>query len=497
MTQPYATIIGLEVHVQLATASKLFCRCSTQFGAAPNTQTCPVCIGLPGSLPVMNRRAFELSLQTAVALNCNIPEFTKWDRKQYFYPDLPKGYQISQFALPMSADGYLEISDSKDRFETKQIRILRAHLEEDAGKSVHDEVAGKADSEIDLNRTGTPLLEIVSEPDMRSALEARTYLQELKLLLTYIGVSDCNMQEGSLRCDANVNLELTNPAGEAVRTPIVEVKNLNSFRGVEAALTFEIARQEKEFDECDGVYLDDSKQTRGWDAQRGVTFAQRGKEDASDYRYFPDPDLLPVTFSDEYVAELRDRLCEPPAQRRSRFVEQMGLSEYDAAVLIDQGPHTADYFERVALECQDAKRAANWVTQDVLRELKERDQAIDDFSVDPQGLASLISLIIAEELTTRSGREVFAALVEGEGGEGTVPERIDRIVAERGLAAVADTDQLDQLIETVIAGNQQAADDFRDGKEAAIGKLIGEVMREAGGADPKTVREALIAKIRS
>jgi aspartyl-tRNA(Asn)/glutamyl-tRNA(Gln) amidotransferase subunit B len=315
--------------------------------------------------------------------------------------------------------------------------------------------------------------------------------------MVYLEVSDCNMQEGSLRCDANINLEVTNPAGEAVRTPIVEVKNLNSFRGVEAALTYEIARQEKEFDECDGVYPDDSKQTRGWDADRGVTFAQRGKEDASDYRYFPDPDLLPVTFSDEYIAELRDGLCEPPAQRRRRFVQQLGLSDYDAAVLIDQGPQTADYFESVARQCQDAKRAANWVTQDVLRELNERDQAIDDFALDADGLATLIGLITSQELTTRSGREVFAVLVEGGGGEGTVAERIDRIVQQRGLAAVADTAQLDQLIDTVIAGNQQAAEDFRDGKDAAIGKLIGEVMREAGGADPQKVREALIAKLRS
>ena len=500
MTSPL-TIIGLEVHVQLQTRTKIFCGCANRFNPdEPNVQTCPVCLGLPGALPVMNRLALELSLQAGLALEGSIAGLTKWDRKQYYYPDLPKAYQISQYDLPFCQGGHLDVEvqhEEQGEREIRRIRLIRVHLEEDAGKNLHDESGGGGESRVDLNRAGTPLLEIVSEPDIRSAPEAHRFLEELRLLMVYLGVSDCNMQEGSLRCDANVNLELTNPAGEAVRTPIVEVKNLNSFRGVEAALTFEIARQEREFDECDGVYPDDSKQTRGWDAQRGVTFAQRGKEDASDYRYFPDPDLLPVTFSDEYVAELRDRLCEPPAQRRSRFVEQMGLSEYDAAVLIDQGPHTADYFERVALECQDAKRAANWVTQDVLRELKERDQAIDDFSVDPQGLASLISLIIAEELTTRSGREVFAALVEGEGGEGTVPERIDRIVAERGLAAVADTDQLDQLIETVIAGNQQAADDFRDGKEAAIGKLIGEVMREAGGADPKTVREALIAKIRS
>jgi aspartyl-tRNA(Asn)/glutamyl-tRNA(Gln) amidotransferase subunit B len=499
MTSP-RIIIGLEVHVQLQTRTKIFCGCANRFNPdEPNVQTCPVCLGLPGALPVMNRLALELSLQAGLALEGSIASFTKWDRKQYYYPDLPKAYQISQYDLPLCQGGHLdvEVQQQDGEIETRTIRLIRVHLEEDAGKNLHDESGGGGESRVDLNRAGTPLLEIVSEPDIRSATEAYRFLEELRLLMVYLKVSDCNMQEGSLRCDANINLEITNPAGEAVRTPIVEVKNLNSFRGVEAALTYEITRQEQEFDACDGVYPDDSKQTRGWDADRGVTFAQRGKEDASDYRYFPDPDLLPVTFSDEYIAGLRDGLCEPPAQRRQRFVQQLGLSDYDAAVLIDQGPQTADYFESVARQCSDAKRAANWVTQDVLRELNERDQAIDDFAVDADGLATLISLITSQELTTRSAREVFAVLVEGGGGEGTVAERIDRIVPQRGLAAVADTAQLDQLIDTVIAGNQQAAEDFRDGKDAAIGRLIGEVMREAGGADPQKVREALIAKLRS
>ena len=493
-------IIGLEVHVQLQTRTKIFCGCLNRFNPdEPNVQTCPVCLGLPGALPVMNRLALELSLQAGLALEGSIAGFTKWDRKQYYYPDLPKAYQISQYDLPLCQGGPLdvEVEQQDGEIETRTIRLIRVHLEEDAGKNLHDETGGGGESRVDLNRAGTPLLEIVSEPDIRSATEAYRFLEELRLLMVYLGISDCNMQEGSLRCDANINLELTNPAGEAVRTPIVEVKNLNSFRGVEAALTYEITRQQKEFDEFDGVYPDDSKQTRGWDADRGVTFAQRGKEDASDYRYFPDPDLLPVTFTDEYIAGLRDGLCEPPAQRRRRFVQQLGLSDYDAAVLIDQGPQTADYFESVAMQCSDAKRAANWVTQDVLRELNERDQAIVDFAVDADGLATLISLITSQELTTRSAREVFAVLVEGGGGEGTVAERIDRIVQQRGLAAVADTAQLDQLIDTVIAGNQQAAEDFRVGKDAAIGRLIGEVMREAGGADPQKVREALIAKLRS
>ena len=266
------TVIGLEVHVQLATDSKLFCRCSTRFGAEPNTQTCPVCIGMPGTLPVMNRHAVELARKTAVALNCDIPEYTKWDRKQYYYPDLPKGYQISQYDLPMSADGYVEISDPKGAFEAKRVRILRAHLEEDAGKSIHDEAAGKADSEIDLNRTGTPLLEIVSEPDMRSSAEARAFLQELKLLLTYLEVSDCNMQEGSLRVDANVNLHIE-VDGEKVATPIVEIKNMNSFRAVERALDYEAERQLREWKETGRRLGESPKQTRGWDDAAGVTRA--------------------------------------------------------------------------------------------------------------------------------------------------------------------------------------------------------------------------------
>src|SRR5215218_9548065 len=307
MTQPYDIIIGLEVHVQLSTASKLFCGCSTKFGAEPNTQTCPVCIGMPGTLPVMNREAFQLSLKTAIALDCNIPSFTKWDRKQYYYPDLPKNYQISQFDLPMSHEGHLEIRDSKGGFEPKTVRIRRAHLEEDAGKMLHDEKSGKGDSLVDLNRTGTPLLEIVTEPDLRSSAEAKVFLNELKLLLTYLGVSDCNMQEGSLRVDANVNLHIDIPQGK-VATPIVEIKNMNSFRAVERALDYEAERQWREWHETSRKLGDAPKQTRGWDDTAGVTRGQRSKEESSDYRYFPDPDLALVTVDQNQVTEIRTSL---------------------------------------------------------------------------------------------------------------------------------------------------------------------------------------------
>src|SRR5271156_261349 len=318
MTEPYTIIIGLEVHVQLSTQSKLFCRCSTKFGAPPNTQTCPVCIGMPGTLPVMNREAFRLGLRTAVALDCQIARFTKWDRKNYYYPDLPKGYQISQYDLPFSFEGGLAISDPKGKIEPKRIGIIRAHLEEDAGKSMHDELAGQADSRIDLNRAGTPLLEIVSQPDMRSPAEARAYLTEIKLLLTYLGVSDCNMQEGSLRVDANINLHIDTPAGK-VATPIVEVKNMNSFRAVEKAMEYEAQRQWQVWRETGQRLGDVPKQTRGWDDVEDITRGQRHKEESSDYRYFPDPDLVPVTVAADEVDAIRAALGELPAALRTRL----------------------------------------------------------------------------------------------------------------------------------------------------------------------------------
>src|SRR3954468_18886303 len=332
----YTTIIGLEVHVQLSTASKLFCGCSTMFGAEPNTQTCPVCIGMPGTLPVMNREAFQLSLKTAIALDCSIPSFTKWDRKQYYYPDLPKNYQISQFDLPMSHEGRLEISDPKGGFETKTIRIRRAHLEEDAGKMLHDEKTGKGDTLVDLNRTGTPLLEIVTEPDLRSSAEAKVFLNELRLLLTYLLVSDCNMQEGSLRVDANVNLHIDRPEGN-VATPIVEIKNMNSFRAVERALDYEAERQSCEWQETGRKLGDAPKQTRGWDDAAGVTRGQRSKEESSDYRYFPDPDLAPVRVQASEVDTVRNAQSELPSGLRSRLESEFALSAYDADVLVNQG----------------------------------------------------------------------------------------------------------------------------------------------------------------
>lgn len=481
---PYTTVIGLEVHVQLATESKLFCRCSTDFGAEPNTQTCPVCIGMPGSLPVMNRRAYELALRTAVALNCDIPEFTKWDRKQYYYPDLPKGYQISQFDLPMSDDGYLDISDPKVRFQPKRVGILRAHLEEDAGKSIHDEAAGKADSEIDLNRTGTPLLEIVSQPDMRSPAEARAFLQELKLLLTYIGVSDCNMQEGSLRVDANVNLHIE-VEEQRVATPIVEVKNMNSFRAVERALQYEPDRQFLEWQETGRKLGEAPKQTRGWDDAAGLTRAQRGKEESSDYRYFPDPDLVPVVTSAKHVDAVRRGLPELPAALRERLSEDYGLSAYDADVLVNQGWPLVDYFVEVADASGSGKLACNWVSQHVLRELKANDISIDQFDIAAKDLAALVSAVDGGALPSARAIDVFQRMLSD--GEDT-----PTAMAKLGIAKV-DESQLEALCRELVAANPKIVADVKSGKTQAIGALIGQAKQRNPNVDPARVREICLA----
>ncbi len=480
MSQPYTTVIGLEVHVQLATKSKLFCRCSTQFGGEPNTQTCPVCIGLPGSLPVMNRDAYDLSLKTALAINCEIPKFTKWDRKQYYYPDLPKGYQISQYDLPMSSAGYLEISDEKGAFEAKRVRITRAHLEEDAGKSVHDEVAGKADSEIDLNRTGTPLLEIVSEPDMRSSAEAKAFLQELKLLLTHIAVSDCNMQEGSLRVDANVNLHIETPQGK-IATPIVEIKNMNSFRAVERALDYEAERQFREWQETGKKIGDAPKQTRGWDDVAGVTRGQRSKEESSDYRYFPDPDLVPVIVTDEQIAAICDSLGELPADLRKRFTDKLGLSAYDAGVIVNQGRALIEYFETVTSKCGDAKAACNWITQDILRLLKDNDQSITDFPVNADVLGEMISAINDGKLPKSRAKDAFE-LMRAEGLSTT------DAIKKLGIEQVEES-ALVELCRELLAKNPKVVADMQAGKVQAVSSLIGQAKKFNPNIDPGRFRE--------
>ncbi|QDT38181.1 Asp-tRNA(Asn)/Glu-tRNA(Gln) amidotransferase subunit GatB [Stratiformator vulcanicus] len=491
----YTTVIGLEVHVQLQTKTKLFSGCINRFNPdQPNTQTDPVTLGLPGTLPVMNRKAYELAVKVGLALNCNIAKFTKWDRKQYYYPDLPKAYQISQYDLPLCADGYLEITDAETGAHRK-IGIIRAHLEEDAGKNLHE---GGGDSKVDLNRAGTPLVEIVSQPDLRSAAEAKAYLEELKLLMTYLGVSDCNMQEGSLRCDVNVNLHVHTDDGHKVATPIVEVKNMNSFAGVEKACEYEAERQFEEFQETGKKLGEVPKATRGFDLDRGVTYKMREKEEAADYRYFPDPDLAPVTASDEFVESIRATLGEFPAAKRARYVEALELSDYDARVIIGQGVEFARYFETVEETCGDAKRAANWCTQDVQRDLNDRKLTIDEFPIPAEVLGDILKLIVDGKLTTKSARDLYGDLLELP-REKVTKAKADEIIAEKGLEVVEDTGALDAAIDNVLAEpkNAKTISDVEGGKQQAVGPLIGQVMKQVKGADPKTVREMLLKKILS
>jgi aspartyl-tRNA(Asn)/glutamyl-tRNA(Gln) amidotransferase subunit B len=492
------TIIGLEVHVQLLTRTKLFCGCSTQFGLPPNSATCPVCTGMPGSLPVMNRRAFQLSLKAALALNCTIAPFTKWDRKNYFYPDLPKNYQISQYDLPFSHDGWLQIETPAG---PKKVNILRAHLEEDAGKMLHDEKGHGRDSLVDLNRTGTPLLEIVSQPEMESAEEAKAYLEEIRLLLREIGVSDCEMQEGSLRCDANVNVHVPGPDGVFTATPIVEIKNLNTFRGVERAIKYEVERQAKELEKNlgtlwqladktgkfrgyevrgvverkpNGRLVGVSKATAGWDERVGRTEVQRRKEEASDYRYFPDPDLVPVTVSPEQIDEARRSIGEAPAAQRSRLASQYGLSPHDMNVLTKQGREFVAYFEEAARIGGDAKEACNWVTNDLLQTLNDRKLDIADSPVSAARLGELVAEVKSTGLPKQRARQIFAAMLDGTSAK--------EAIAKLGGAAVADEGALREIVRKAIAANAKAVADFKKGKTKAADAIKGAVMRETKGS---------------
>jgi aspartyl-tRNA(Asn)/glutamyl-tRNA(Gln) amidotransferase subunit B len=482
----YTVVVGLEVHVQLKTNTKLFCRCPTTFGQPPNTQTCPVCLGLPGSLPVMNRRAFELSMKTALALNCTIPHFTKWDRKNYFYPDLPKGYQTSQFDLPLSEHGHLDIFSENDEFADKQIRILRAHLEEDAGKSMHDEAAGVADSRIDLNRTGTPLLEIVSEPDMRSAAEAKAYLQELRLILLYLGVSDCNMQEGSLRCDANVNLHIDTPTG-TIATPIVEIKNMNSFRAVQRGIEFEVDRQYALWQENKQVLGDMPKQTRGWDEGSQITRAQREKEESSDYRYFPCPDLVPVVVTDEEIQEMQQQIGTLPANLRKQLLDDHQLTAHTSAVIVNQGLGFADYFLALATAIDDSRLAGNWMQGEVLRILNEQEQTIEQFKLSAEKSGELLKFIQSGDLDNSKAKDVFAVMIES--GQSAAD-----VMAELGIEKV-DSSQLEELCQRLVDNNPKIVADVQSGNQKAVGALIGQARNENSNVDPGQVRQICLALI--
>lgn len=510
---PYTIIIGLEVHVQLLTESKMFCGCGTKFGQAPNTQTCPVCIGMPGTLPVINRKAFELALKAAAALNCQIAPFTKWDRKNYYYPDLPKGYQISQYDLPLGHDGWLDIGGERPK-QPRRIGIIRAHLEEDAGKSMHDEGAtgegSVGDSRIDLNRAGTPLLEIVSQPDIRSPEEAKAYLTELKLLLSYLGVSDCNMQEGSLRVDANINLHVraengagvfaaTPPLPEqrlatalivaegCIATPIVEVKNMNSFRAVERALGYEVERQWQQWQATGRRLGDVPKSTRGWDEASQSTRLQRSKEESSDYRYFPDPDLPPVTVSDAEAERIRDSLGELPAALRTRLEQTYGLTPYDSDVLVSQGRALVNYFIAAADTCGDGKAASNWVQQDVLRWLGEQRVEIASYPVEAKALGELIGKVRHGDFSTSRGREVLSLMI----ASGTP---LGEAIAAMGIAKVDDS-SLIELCRELVEANPKIAAEVREGKLKGLGSLIGQAKAKNPNVNPSRVREVCLKLI--
>ena len=484
----YTIVIGLEVHVQLQTESKMFSSCGTEFGLPPNTQTDPVSLGLPGTLPVMNKKAFELALKTAVALHADIAKFTKWDRKNYYYPDLPKNYQISQYDLPFSTGGWIDVPVRKDGTGGGVCRLTRVHLEEDTGKMTH--VAGGY-SEVDLNRAGIPLLEIVGEPEIRSPEDARACLEELRLALRYLGVSDCEMQEGSLRCDANVNLHI-DVDGKTVATPIVEIKNLNSFRSVERSLYYEAERQYAKW-KADGKTISDApKTTRGWDDAEGVTKPQREKETAADYRYFPEPDLVPVVVDDACLERARASIGELPGARRKRFEADYGLSPYDANVLVEQGEEVADYFDAVAKATGEYKLASNWIQQELLRTAKEKKITLAEFPVGPDGLADLINRVKRKELNTNQGREVLEKMIE-------TGEPVETIITAGGYGMVSDHAAIAAAIDLALAANPKAVEDLKGGKkkpEAVKGFLRGQVMKQTGGkADPAVVGELLDAKL--
>jgi len=484
----HTIIIGLEVHVQLLTESKMFSSCGTDFGLPPNTQTDPVSLGLPGTLPVMNKKAFELALKTAIALHAEIQPFTKWDRKNYYYPDLPKNFQISQYDLPFSRHGWIEIPVQKDGSGGGRCTLTRIHLEEDTGKLIH---SSGGESEVDLNRAGIPLLEIVTEPELRSAQDAKACLEELRLALRYLGVSDCEMQEGSLRCDANVNVHIEKD-GKTYATPIVEVKNLNSFRSVERALLYEADRQYRQWLEDGITKTPENKETRGWSDATGKTELQRKKETAADYRYFPEPDLVPVVVDQAWIERVAASIGELPAARRRRFETEYGLTPYDANVLVEQGEDVADYYDAVARATGEFKLASNWVQQDVLRTIKDRKLTVADFPVGTAALADLIHRVKGGELNTNQGREVLGKMID----TGATAEAV---IAEGGYRMVSDRDAIAAAVEAALAANPKAVEDLKGGKkkpEAVKGFLRGQVMKQTGGkANPALVGELLDARL--
>ncbi|MBF0199083.1 MAG: Asp-tRNA(Asn)/Glu-tRNA(Gln) amidotransferase subunit GatB [Planctomycetes bacterium] len=478
MTDEYDIVIGLEVHVQLKTESKLFCGCRNKFGCPPNENTCPLCLGMPGTLPVLNKQAFDYSLRTALAIGAKIAKRTKFDRKHYFYPDLPKGYQISQFDEPYCTGGGVEIE--LENGETKFIELTRIHMEEDAGKLSHAEDSGIADSIVDLNRAGTPLMEMVTEPIISSPDEAYRYLVELKHLLEYIEVSDCNMQEGSLRCDANISLK---PKGAEKLGTKVEIKNMNSFKGVLAAMEHEVKRQYIALQNGETIV----QETRLYDVDKGVTKSMRSKEQADDYRYFPDPDLPVYEVSDEWIENMRAQLCELPQARKIRFKDEYKLPDYDIKMLIDS-KEIADYFEDCAKASKNYKEISNWIMGEISRELSERKVSISELDFSVEALAELIQLVDDKKISKKIAREeVFPEVLKSSESPLKVIERL-------GLQVESNDDVLIPIVKEAIANNPKAVEDFKNGKKKAVGAIIGFCMKATKGkADPGSI-SALVNK---
>jgi aspartyl-tRNA(Asn)/glutamyl-tRNA(Gln) amidotransferase subunit B len=476
----YEVVIGLEVHAQILTESKMFCGCASDYlTAPPNTNTCPVCLALPGSLPVINRRAVEQTIRTALALNCEIPAFTKFDRKNYFYPDLPKGYQISQYDLPLSRNGFLEFDVGG---EPRRCGITRVHLEEDTGKLMHQGAIHESQSSlVDLNRAGVPLMEIVGEPDLRSADEAREYVMRLRAILQYIGVNNGDMESGQLRCDANVSLR---PGGSDVLGTKVEIKNMNSFRAIHRAIVFEIARQAGVL-ERGGTLV---QETRGWNDAKAETVSQRSKEYAHDYRYFPEPDLPPLTVDRAWVDALKASLPELPAARRARLMAELGLSGYDASLLTSSRA-MAEYFEETRRHGADPKQAANWILGELSRLLNADRREIDDASVTPAHLAALIALVQSGAISSKMAKETFEAMYRS-------ADPAAELARAKGSGQISDEGELAALVDRVIAENPKSVADFKAGKQQALQFLVGQVMKlSKGRANPARVGELLRAKL--